>query len=132
MFIKTISTHRPPKAPYWRPNCSFRSAGSNTFRSAKTNLANNRAAVPEKIATRRIKTRVIIMGKDNLLGFPTNMEYSLSKMWWTILFLGARAPPEIAQVLGSCNNVQTERKIFEYANGPRLQIKRTGLSSWFV
>merc|ERR1712121_510240 len=31
--------------------------------------------------------------------------------------------------LGSCDNVQTERDIFEYANWPRLQIKRTGLSS---
>ena len=34
--------------------------------------------------------------------------------------------------LGSCDNVQTERKIFEYANWPRLQIKRTGPSSWSV
>ena len=33
--------------------------------------------------------------------------------------------------LGSCDNVQTERKIFEYANWPRLYIKRTGPSSWF-
>ena len=33
---------------------------------------------------------------------------------------------------GSCDNVQTERKIFEYANWPRLQIKRTGPSSWSV
>ena len=34
--------------------------------------------------------------------------------------------------LRSCDNVQTERKIFKYANWPRLQIKRTGLSSWSV
>ena len=34
--------------------------------------------------------------------------------------------------LGSCDNEQTERKIFEYANLPRLQIKRTGPSSWSV
>ena len=34
--------------------------------------------------------------------------------------------------LGSCDNVQTERSIFEYANWPRLQVKRTGPSSWFV
>ena len=34
--------------------------------------------------------------------------------------------------LGSCDNVQTERKIFEYANWPRLQIKRAGPSSWSV
>ena len=34
--------------------------------------------------------------------------------------------------LGSSNNVQTERKIFEYANWRRLQLKRTGLSSWSV
>ena len=34
--------------------------------------------------------------------------------------------------LTSCHNVQTERKIFEYANWPRLQLKRTGLSSWYV
>ena len=32
--------------------------------------------------------------------------------------------------LGSCDNVQTERKIFEYANWPRPQIKRAGPSSW--
>ena len=30
--------------------------------------------------------------------------------------------------LGSCDNVQTERSIIKYANWPRLQIKRTGLS----
>ena len=29
-------------------------------------------------------------------------------------------------------NIQTERKIFKYANCPRLQIKRTGLSSGSV
>ena len=29
-------------------------------------------------------------------------------------------------------NVQTERSIFQYANWPRLQIKRTGVSSWSV
>ena len=34
--------------------------------------------------------------------------------------------------LGSCDNVQTERKIFEYASWPRLQIKRTGPSSLCV
>ena len=34
--------------------------------------------------------------------------------------------------LKSCDNVQTETKIFEYANWPRLQIKRTGPSSWSV
>merc|ERR1719317_1521788 len=34
--------------------------------------------------------------------------------------------------LGSCDNVQTERIIFEYANWPRLQLKRTGQSSWSV
>merc|ERR1712081_165439 len=34
--------------------------------------------------------------------------------------------------LGSCDNVQTERKIFEYANWPWLQIKRTGLSIWSI
>merc|ERR1712081_136047 len=34
--------------------------------------------------------------------------------------------------LGSCDNVQTERIIFEYANWPRIQIKRTGLSSWSI
>ena len=28
--------------------------------------------------------------------------------------------------LGSCDKVQTERKIFEYANWPKLKIKRTG------
>ena len=33
---------------------------------------------------------------------------------------------------GSCDNVQTERKIFEYANWPRLQIKRTCPFSWSV
>ena len=33
--------------------------------------------------------------------------------------------------LGGCDNVQTERKIFEYANWPN-KIKRTGLSSWSV
>ena len=32
--------------------------------------------------------------------------------------------------LGNFDNVQTERKIFKYANWPRLQIKRTGPSSW--
>ena len=31
--------------------------------------------------------------------------------------------------LGSCDNVQTERSIFEYANWQSLQIKRTGPSS---
>ena len=31
--------------------------------------------------------------------------------------------------LGSFDNVQTERSIFKYADWPRLQIKRTGLSS---
>ena len=31
--------------------------------------------------------------------------------------------------LGSCDNVQTERGIFKYANWPRLQIKRTDPSS---
>ena len=34
--------------------------------------------------------------------------------------------------LGSFDNVQTERSIFEYANWPRLQVKRTGPSSWSV
>ena len=38
--------------------------------------------------------------------------------------------------LGSCDNVHTERKIFEYANWRRLQIKRTGrpagLSIWSI
>ena len=34
--------------------------------------------------------------------------------------------------LGSCDNIQTERSIFEYANWPRLQVKRTGPSSWSV
>ena len=34
--------------------------------------------------------------------------------------------------LGSCNNIQTERLIFKYANWPRLQIKRTVMSSWSV
>ena len=34
--------------------------------------------------------------------------------------------------LRSCNNVQTERKIFEYVNWRRLQIKRTGPSSWSI
>ena len=34
--------------------------------------------------------------------------------------------------LGSCDNLQTKRSIFEYANWPRLQIKRTGPSSWSV
>ena len=34
--------------------------------------------------------------------------------------------------LGSCDNVQTKRKIFEYANWPRLKIKRTGPSSCSV
>ena len=38
--------------------------------------------------------------------------------------------------LGSCDNVQTERKIFKYANWPRLQIKKlvcpAGPSSWSV
>ena len=35
--------------------------------------------------------------------------------------------------LGSCDNAQTERSIFEYANWPWLQIKRTaGPSSWSV
>ena len=34
--------------------------------------------------------------------------------------------------LGSGNNIQTERSIFEYANWPRLQAKRTGPSSWSV
>ena len=34
--------------------------------------------------------------------------------------------------LGSCDNVQIERIIFEYENWPRLQIKRNGLSSWSV
>ena len=32
--------------------------------------------------------------------------------------------------LGSCDNIQTERSIFEYANWPRLEVKRTGPSSW--
>ena len=32
--------------------------------------------------------------------------------------------------IGSCDNVQTERSIFKYANWLRLQIKRIGLSSW--
>ena len=32
----------------------------------------------------------------------------------------------------SCANVQTETSIFKYANWPRLQIKRTGLSSWSI
>ena len=32
--------------------------------------------------------------------------------------------------LGSCDNVQTKRSIFEYANWPRHQIWRTGPSSW--
>ena len=34
--------------------------------------------------------------------------------------------------LGSCNSVQTKTLIFKYANWPRLQIKRTGPSSWSV
>ena len=36
--------------------------------------------------------------------------------------------------LGSCNKVQTEGSIFEYENWPwpRLQVKRTGPSSWSV
>ena len=34
--------------------------------------------------------------------------------------------------LGSCDNIQTERSIFKYANWPRLQIKRTVMSSWSV
>jgi len=34
--------------------------------------------------------------------------------------------------LGSCDNVQTETSIFEYANWPSLQIKRTGPYSWSV
>ena len=32
--------------------------------------------------------------------------------------------------LGSCENVQIEMSIFEYAKWPRLQIKRTSPSSW--
>ena len=31
--------------------------------------------------------------------------------------------------LENCDNVQTERSILEYANWPRLQVKRTGQSS---
>ena len=34
--------------------------------------------------------------------------------------------------LGRCDNVQTERLIFEYANWQRLQIERTGQSSWSI
>ena len=34
--------------------------------------------------------------------------------------------------LTSCHNVQTERKIFEYANWSRLQIKRNGPSAIFL
>ena len=34
--------------------------------------------------------------------------------------------------LGSCDNVQTETSILEYANWPRLQIKETGLYIWSV
>ena len=34
--------------------------------------------------------------------------------------------------LGSCDNVQTERKILEYVKWPRLEIKRIGPSSWSV
>ena len=34
--------------------------------------------------------------------------------------------------LKSCNNVHTEKKIFEYSNLPRLLIKRPGRSNWSV
>ena len=34
--------------------------------------------------------------------------------------------------LRNCDNVKTERSIFEYAKWPRLQIKRSGPSSWSV
>ena len=34
--------------------------------------------------------------------------------------------------LGSCDNVLTENSILKYVNWPRLQMKRTGLSSWSV
>ena len=34
--------------------------------------------------------------------------------------------------LRSCNNAQTERLIFKYANWPRLQIKWTGPSRWSI
>ena len=52
---------------------------------------------------------------------------SQTKLWklqagWNKAFVGLR----------SCNYVQTERSIFKYANWPRLQVKRTGPSSWSV
>ena len=46
--------------------------------------------------------------------------WSTSMKWKNKAFVG----------LGSCDKDQTERKIFEYANWSRLQINRTGPSSW--
>ena len=59
--------------------------------------------------------------------------FNISKIFMKYLTKGRFQNKNKAFIgLGSCDNVQTERSIFEYANWSRLYIKRTGLSSWSV
>ena len=79
-------------------------------------------------------------GKNSTLN-PNNLSWVGSASWigvwlwrWPNLFCCIKVWIKNKAFVGlrSCDNVQTERSIFEYANWQRLQVKRTGLSSWFV